>query len=111
MKTQSRTYIYLYYVCKMEIHIHCVFLISRRNGHDQFIAVNHIRDQLFSHRDKKQKEALWNKVVAEISTNESRVREEIQHISGEEFRVWRWLPSASPLAKRMSSAPSSPGGM
>ncbi|OXA50855.1 Inner nuclear membrane protein Man1 [Folsomia candida] len=83
---------------------------AKRNGHDQFIAVNHIRDQLFSHRDKKQKEALWNKVVAEISTNESRVREEIQHISGEEFRVWRWLPSASPLAKRMSSAPSSPGG-
>ncbi len=70
--------------------------------------MNHIRDELFTPRERKQKEALWNKVVNEISTNESRVREEIQNLSGEEFKVWSWMPSASPVAKRMSSAPSSP---
>lgn len=88
------------------------FFFYRKGDQEQnYLAVNHIRDQLFSPRERKQKEVLWNQVVSQISNNESRVRQEIQHISGEEFRVWRWLPSASPLSKRMSSAPNSPGGM
>lgn len=58
-----------------------------------------------SARDRKNKEALWNQVVDHISNHESRVRMEVQHISGEEFTVWRWLPSASPLVSSKYSTP------
>lgn len=66
--------------------------------------MNHVRDELVPTRDRLKKEAFWNSVVNYISNHESRVREEIQHISGEEFKVWRWLPSASPLASKRFSA-------
>ena len=36
-------------------------------------------------------QALWDRAVKFLSANESRVREETQKISGEEFAVWRWL--------------------
>ncbi|CAL8133625.1 unnamed protein product [Orchesella dallaii] len=78
--------------------------LSEKSEGCAYLAVNHIRDELVPPKERQKKEALWNKVVDYISNNESRVREEIQHISGEEFRVWRWLPSASPLvSKRFSS--------
>ena len=72
--------------------------------------MSHIRDALVPAQDRISKSALWNKVVDHISNNESRVREEIQHISGEEFRVWRWLPSVSPAVSRKSflTPPTSP---
>ncbi|CAG7822967.1 unnamed protein product [Allacma fusca] len=70
---------------------------SKDSGVDPYLAVSHIRDSMVPAKDRITKAALWNKVVDHISNNESRVREEIQHISGEEFRVWRWLPNASPL--------------
>lgn len=70
----------------------------RSTGEDEFLAVNHIRDDLLAPHDRIKKAALWNQVVDYISANESRVREEIQHIRGEEYRVWRWIPSTSPVA-------------
>ena len=38
---------------------------------------------------------LWDKAVNFLSANESRIRVETQKISGEEFEVWRWLPSCA----------------
>lgn len=79
--------------------------LCRNSQGTAFLAVNHIRDELVPPKERQKKEALWNKVVEYISNHESRIREEIQHISGEEFKVWRWLPSASPLtSKRFSTA-------
>jgi membrane protein Man1 len=79
------------------------------NGCESFLAKNHIRDTLIPPQDRKKKEALWNKVAEHISQNESRIREEVQHVMGEEFRVWRYISSASPLVarKRLSTAPTS----
>ena len=42
---------------------------------------------------RRKKQALWDKAVKFLSTNESRVRVEMITIEGEEFAVWRWLPS------------------
>ncbi|ODM92424.1 Inner nuclear membrane protein Man1 [Orchesella cincta] len=79
--------------------------LSERSDGLSCLAVNHIRDELVPPKERQKKEALWNKVADYISNHESRVREEIQHLSGEEFKVWRWLPSASPLvSKRFSTA-------
>ena len=53
-----------------------------------------ICSQLYcSHR--RRMAGLWNKAVKFLSANESRIRVETQKISGEEFEVWRWLPSCS----------------
>jgi len=42
--------------------------------------------------ERTTKAALWKSVVEYMSFNESRVREDIQIVHGEEFRVWQWLP-------------------
>ena len=40
-------------------------------------------------------QGLWDKARDFLSANESRIREETQKISGEEFEVWRWLPACA----------------
>ena len=57
-----------------------------------YLAINHIRDQLIPPQDRKRKQKLWAKVVTYIRESESRVREEVQTVYGEENRVWRWIP-------------------
>lgn len=58
-------------------------------------------------KERQSKAALWIQVADYISSNESRIREEMQHISGEEYKVWRWLPTASPsVSQRKSLSPS-----
>lgn len=57
-----------------------------------YLAINHIRDQLIPPQDRKRKQKLWSKVVSYIRESESRVREEVQVIYGEENRVWKWIP-------------------
>lgn len=37
--------------------------------------------------------SVWNKAVAYLDENESRVRTDLQQVHGEEFKVWRWLPA------------------
>lgn len=44
---------------------------------------------------RKEKLWLWEKVVAFIEENESRVSVEYKTINGEDFKVWRWNPSSS----------------
>ncbi|MPC10148.1 Inner nuclear membrane protein Man1 [Portunus trituberculatus] len=55
-----------------------------------FVAVNHVRDSLISPRDRRTKQALWDRAVLFINCNESRVRREIQAVGGEDCEVWRW---------------------
>jgi len=75
-----------------------------KGGHS-FLAIDHIRDQLIPPQERSDKAEIWNKAVAYIRTHESRVREDVQHIFGEEFRVWQWLPD---LAWSPGSSPPSP---
>lgn len=89
------------------------FCYSSNQGNG-YLAINHVRDELIPPKERLRKDAFWNKVVDYIGSHESRVREEIQHISGEEFKVWRWIETGSPIAsKRFSrfSMPRSPPGM
>lgn len=37
--------------------------------------------------------SIWDGAVKFLEENESRVRTEVQIVSGEEFHVWRWLGS------------------
>ena len=64
------------------------------------VAVNHVRDQLIPPQDRKRKHKVWNKVISYIRESESRVREDIQVIYGEEHKVWQWIPDVqwSPLS-------------
>jgi len=79
-------------------------------GGPSYIAINHIRDQLISPQDRVAKAGVWADVEEYIQMHESRVRQDVQKIYGEDFRVWQWLsetswsPGTSP-----NQGPSSPG--
>lgn len=75
-------------------------------GSPSFLAIVHIRDQLIAPQERATKARVWNKVAQYIRNHESRVREEVQHIHGEEFRVWQWLSDMPP--KSPTSAATSP---
>lgn len=72
-----------------------------------FVAVNHVRDSLISPRDRRTKQALWDRAVHFINCNESRVRREIQAVGGEDCEVWRW---ASGLPHHPNHSPGVDGG-
>jgi len=61
-------------------------------GGPSYLAINHIRDQLIPPQDRVAKAGIWAEVVEYIQKNESRVRQDVQKIFGEDFRVWQWLP-------------------
>ena len=65
-------------------------LVSRAS-----VPVNHIRDQLIAPQDRHRKRHIWNKVVKYIHDSESRVREDVQILYGEEHKVWQWIPEVS----------------
>nr|XP_033197466.1 inner nuclear membrane protein Man1 isoform X2 [Bombus vancouverensis nearcticus] len=62
---------------------------------ESFLAINHVRDNLIPPKDRKKMAGLWEKAVKFLDENESRIRREVQQVSGEEFHVWRWLPNNS----------------
>jgi len=74
-----------------------------------YLAINHIRDQLIPPQDRQAKAGVWGEVVDYVEKNESRVRQDVQKIFGEDFRVWQWLPEShwSPSSSS-PSGPSSP---
>ena len=41
--------------------------------------------------DRKRKQRVWAAAVKYLSMNESRVREEVKTINGEECNVWCWI--------------------
>lgn len=89
-----------------------------REGHGpSYLAIDHIRDQLIPPQERENMSETWKNALQYLNKYESRVREEIQHIQGEEFRVWQWLPdiptSPSPIkpGQRLSGSysPGPPG--
>ncbi|XP_056604926.1 inner nuclear membrane protein Man1 [Triplophysa dalaica] len=71
----------------------------------QYLPIPHVRDSLVMPQDRKKMKRVWDRAVAFLSANESRIRTETQRIGGADFMVWRWLqPSMSP--DKMSSMPS-----
>ena len=56
------------------------------------LAVNHIRDELIPPAERSRKKKIWQKVVQYIRESESRVKEDLQIMGGEEVRVWYWIP-------------------
>ena len=67
----------------------------RSNSSRTSLPVNHIRDQLILPQDRKRKRHVWAKVVEYIHDSESRVREDVQLIYGEEHKVWQWIPEVN----------------
>ena len=57
-----------------------------------WVAVSHVRDQILAPHLRKDKNHLWVKAVKYVREQESRVREDVQRIYGEEHRVWSWIP-------------------
>ena len=43
-------------------------------------------------QDRKRKQNIWTRVTKYIRESESRVREDVQAIYGEEHLVWQWIP-------------------
>merc|ERR1719232_282584 len=77
-------------------------------GGPTYLAINHIRDQLIPPQDRQAKAGVWGEVVDYVEKNESRVRQDVQKIFGEDFRVWQWLPESHWSPSSSPSAPSSP---
>jgi len=90
-------------------------VVREGKGGPSYLAVNHLRDQLIPPQERSAKAEIWAEVVEYIQKNESRVRQDVQKIFGEDFRVWQWLPEmtwspGSPPSHGPSppSTPSSP---
>ncbi|XP_069693659.1 inner nuclear membrane protein Man1 [Periplaneta americana] len=60
-----------------------------------YIVQNYVRDQIIPPAQRKEKARYWNRAVEWLKKNDSRVRHEMQNISGESVAVWRWLPSSA----------------
>lgn len=81
----------------MKHHHHQMSMQDGRQGSGRSInrasvPVSHVRDQLIAPQDRKRKQRVWQKVVQYIHESESRVREDVQILYGEEHRVWQWIP-------------------
>lgn len=79
----------------VEMHHQNAAISSPGSTQESFLAINHIRDNLIPPKDRKKMAGLWEKAVKFLDENESRIRREVQQVSGEEFHVWRWLPNNS----------------
>jgi len=66
--------------------------MCKEKGSAAYLAIDHVRDQLIQPHQRENKGKIWREVLNYMKTKESRVREEVQYIHGEEFRVWQWLP-------------------
>lgn len=51
---------------------------------------------------------VWDAAVDFIDKKESRVRGEIQPVNGEDYKVWRWLPTKHNVSLTSSTAESPP---
>ncbi|XP_014218016.1 inner nuclear membrane protein Man1 [Copidosoma floridanum] len=71
---------------------------------ESYLAVNHIRDNLIPPKDRKHMNDVWEKAVKFLDENESRIRKEVQFVSGEEFQVWRWLPNNASNSPKASTS-------
>ncbi|KAG5846155.1 hypothetical protein ANANG_G00146820 [Anguilla anguilla] len=70
-----------------------------------YLPIPHVRDSLVQPPDRRKMKRVWDRAVAFLSANESRVRTETQRVGGEDFLVWRWTPPSLSCDK-MCGAPS-----
>ncbi|XP_057333911.1 inner nuclear membrane protein Man1 [Microplitis mediator] len=89
-------------ISMVELHHQSAMTTSPGGTQESYLAINHVRDNLIPPKDRKKMAGLWEKAVKFLDENESRIRREVQQVSGEEFHVWRWLPNVS------SSPPTTP---
>ncbi|KAK3928406.1 Inner nuclear membrane protein Man1 [Frankliniella fusca] len=78
-------------------------------GESAYVPVIHVRDQLIPPQSREKLRHVWDAAVAFIDKKESRVREEIQPVNGEDYKVWRWLPPKlnSSVASSTAESPTS----
>jgi len=97
-------------------HHHQGVLREGKSG-SPFYPILHIRDQLIAPPERTKKATVWKKVEEYMRNKESRVREDIQKVYGEEYKVWQWLPdipwspSSSPSNLPPRNSLPSPGGV
>lgn len=77
----------------VETHHQNTATASPGGSQESYVAINHVRDNLIPPKDRKKMSSIWDKALKFIDENESRIRREVQQVSGEEFYVWRWLPN------------------
>ncbi len=90
---------------------------SSSGGGGGWVAVNHIRDQIIPPQERSRRKRAWDEAVRYIREQESRVREEVRRIYGEEHLVWRWVPGDLvlphhqqwPFRPHLVAPPSPPG--
>ncbi|XP_029103310.1 inner nuclear membrane protein Man1-like [Scleropages formosus] len=70
-----------------------------------YLPIPHVRDSLIQPQDRKRMKKVWDRAVAFLSANESRIRTETQRIGGADFLVWRWIQPAL-TCNKISSTPS-----
>ncbi|XP_012260213.2 inner nuclear membrane protein Man1 [Athalia rosae] len=80
-------------ISMLEMHHQNAAVASPGGTQENYLAINHVRDNLIPPKDRIKMASIWNKAVKFLDENESRVRQEVQQVTGEEFHVWRWLPS------------------
>ncbi|XP_055338271.1 LOW QUALITY PROTEIN: inner nuclear membrane protein Man1-like [Paramacrobiotus metropolitanus] len=74
-----------------------------------YIAISHIREILVPHgRDRAKLLTVFDEAVKYIHNNESRLKQEVQAINGEEFDVWTWLHDQMPIPQPDSTEPDAP---
>ncbi|KAF6022791.1 LEMD3 [Bugula neritina] len=68
--------------------------LSKDNPDEKpYLAISHVHDTLINPPDRNAMRGVWARVVKHMKENESRVREELQQVQGEEYLVWRLLQS------------------
>ncbi|KAJ8249948.1 hypothetical protein COCON_G00231640 [Conger conger] len=70
-----------------------------------YLPIPHVRDSLVYPQERKKMRKVWERAVAFVSANESRIRTETQRVGGADFLVWRWIQPSLPSDK-MSAVPS-----
>ncbi|XP_053688675.1 inner nuclear membrane protein Man1 [Sabethes cyaneus] len=75
------------------------------------IVVNHLRDRLISHDNRKKLEWAWVEALQFLEQNESRIQFEVGSRGGEDFKIMRWI-DAAPAASlsTVAGSRSNPGG-
>nr|XP_018914073.1 PREDICTED: inner nuclear membrane protein Man1 isoform X1 [Bemisia tabaci] len=70
------------------------------NPGDNFLLINHIRDQLIAPSEREKTAKTWAAAVKYIEENESRVLCDEIIVNGEMSKVWRWASHAKPSNRR-----------
>ncbi|KAG5830865.1 hypothetical protein ANANG_G00315080 [Anguilla anguilla] len=70
-----------------------------------YLPIPHVRDSLVHPQERKKMKKVWERAVAFLSANESRIRTETQRVGGADFLVWRWIQPSLP-GDKMSAIPS-----